>query len=83
MRAPGRTAGPSPSPDFLSGFVAPVNFVRLSLKKAAYVAVDESCVVGNPEFARDDKWRVVTFILGGSIGWAGPSIAVQSHGNFV
>jgi hypothetical protein len=29
--------------------------MRLSLKKAAYVAVDESSVVGNPEFARDDK----------------------------
>jgi hypothetical protein len=42
-------------PDFLSGLVASVNFVRLSLKKAAYVAVDESSVVGNPEFARDDK----------------------------
>jgi hypothetical protein len=27
-------------PDFLSGFVASVNLVRLSLKKAAYVAVD-------------------------------------------
>jgi hypothetical protein len=42
-------------PDFLSGLVASVNFMRLSLKKAAYVAVDESSVVGNPEFARDDK----------------------------
>jgi hypothetical protein len=29
--------------------------MRLSLKKAAYVAVDESSVVGNPEYARDDK----------------------------
>jgi hypothetical protein len=29
--------------------------MRLSLKKAAYVAVDQSSVVGNPEFARDDK----------------------------
>ena len=29
--------------------------MRLSLKKAAYVAVEESSVVGNPEFARDDK----------------------------
>jgi hypothetical protein len=42
-------------PDFLSGLVASVNLVRLSLKKAAYVAVDGSSVVGNPEFARDDK----------------------------
>jgi hypothetical protein len=29
--------------------------MRLSSKKAAYVAVDEYRVVGNPEFARDDK----------------------------
>ena len=42
-------------PDFLSGLVVSVNFMRLSLKKAAYVVVDESSVVGNPEFARDDK----------------------------
>jgi hypothetical protein len=42
-------------PDFLSGLVALVNFMRLSLKKAAYLAVDESSVVGNREFARDDK----------------------------
>jgi hypothetical protein len=32
-----------------------VNVVRLSSKKAAYVVVSESSVVGNPEFARDDK----------------------------
>jgi hypothetical protein len=31
--------------------VASVNFERLSLKKAAYVAVDESGVAGKPEFA--------------------------------
>src|SRR5271154_5697712 len=42
-------------PDFLSGLVVSVDFMRLSSKKAAYVAVDESRVVGNPEFARDDK----------------------------
>ena len=46
---------PRLSPDFLSGLVALVNFMRLSLKKAAYVAVDESSVVGNPEDAPDDK----------------------------
>ena len=63
-------------PDFLSGLVALVNFMRLSLEKAAYVAVNESSVVGNPEYApaarrgrRDDKWRVVTFIRGCQIGW--------------
>ena len=48
-------------PDFLSGLVVSVNLVRLSLKKAAYVAVDESSVVGNPEFARDDKRGEVRF----------------------
>jgi len=42
-------------PDFLSGLVVSVDFVRLSSKKAACVVVDESSVVGNPEFARDDK----------------------------
>jgi hypothetical protein len=42
-------------PDFLSSFVAPVNVMRLSSKKATYVVVDERSVVGNPEFARDDK----------------------------
>jgi hypothetical protein len=41
-------------PDFLSGLVASVNLVRLSLKKAAYVAVDWCSVVGNPEFAPPD-----------------------------
>jgi hypothetical protein len=44
------------------GLVASVNLVRLSLKKAAYVAVDWCSVVGNPEFARDDK------------GWGGSSM---------
>ena len=38
-------------PDFLSGLVVLVDFMRLSSKKAAYVVVGESTVVGNPEFA--------------------------------
>jgi len=42
-------------PDFLSGLVVSVDFMRLSSKKAAHVVVEESSVVGNPEFARDDK----------------------------
>jgi hypothetical protein len=42
-------------PDFLRGLVVSVDLMRLSSKKAAYVAVDECGVVGNPEFARDDK----------------------------
>jgi hypothetical protein len=42
-------------PDFLSGLVVSENRMRLSLEKAAYVVVFESSVVGNPEFARDDK----------------------------
>jgi hypothetical protein len=32
-----------------------VDLMRLSLEKAAYVVVFGSSVVGNPEFARDDK----------------------------
>ena len=44
------------APDFLSGLMASVNFMRLSSKKAAYVDVREISVVGNPEFvSRDDK----------------------------
>jgi hypothetical protein len=46
-------------PDFLSDFVISVKLMRLSLKKAAYVAVNERSEVGNPECARDDKGRVV------------------------
>jgi uncharacterized NAD-dependent epimerase/dehydratase family protein len=42
-------------PDFLSGLVGSMDFMRLSSKKAAYVVVGESSVVGNPEYARDDK----------------------------
>jgi hypothetical protein len=42
-------------PDFLSGLVASVNRMRLSLEKAASVVVFQSSVVGNPESARDDK----------------------------
>jgi hypothetical protein len=42
-------------PDFLSGLVVSVNLMRLSSKKAAYVVVFESGVVGNPEFAPNDK----------------------------
>jgi hypothetical protein len=38
-------------PDFLSGLVVSVNLMRLSSKKAAYVVVDESREVGNPEFS--------------------------------
>jgi hypothetical protein len=41
-------------PDFLSGLVVSVNLMRLSSKKAAYVVVDESSVVGNPEYAPND-----------------------------
>jgi hypothetical protein len=55
VRETGTLQIPRLPPDFLSGLVASVNFMRLSLKKAAYVAVDESSVLGNPECARDDK----------------------------
>ena len=33
------TAGPSAPPDFLSKTIAAVDFMRLSLRRAAYVAV--------------------------------------------
>ena len=42
-------------PDFLFSSVALAQFMRLSLKKAAHAVVVESSVIGNPEFARDDK----------------------------
>jgi hypothetical protein len=54
-RGKGALQIPRLPPDFLSSFVAPVSIMRLSLEKAAYVVVDESSVVGNPEYARDDK----------------------------
>jgi hypothetical protein len=50
-----RTADPSASSGFPVWLVVSVDFMRLSSKKAAYVVVGESSVVGNPEFARDDK----------------------------
>jgi hypothetical protein len=40
-----------------------VNLMRLSLEKAAYVVVFGSSIVGNPEFARDDK------VEGGGLPW--------------
>jgi hypothetical protein len=42
-------------PDFLSALVGSVDDVRLSLKKAAYEAVDECSVVGNTEFAPNEQ----------------------------
>ena len=59
LQIPPRHAGTGRlPPDFLSDFVVSVRIMRLSLVKAAYVAVDECRVVGNPEFARDDKVEV-------------------------
>ena len=55
VREPGALQVPRLPPDFLSDLVVSVNIIRLSSKKTAYVAVSESGVVGNPEFARDDK----------------------------
>jgi hypothetical protein len=54
-REEGAQQVPRLPPGFLSGLAASANLVRLSSKKAAYVAVDWCSVVGNPEFARDDK----------------------------
>jgi hypothetical protein len=39
--------------------VVSVDFMPLSSKKAAYVVVDGNSVVGNPEFAPNDKERGV------------------------
>ena len=55
MWEPGAPQVPRLPPDFLSSLVVSVDLMRLSFKKAAYVAVDKCSVVGNPEFARDDK----------------------------
>jgi hypothetical protein len=35
-------------PDFLPGFMAVANFMRLSVKKAAHVGIGECRVAGNP-----------------------------------
>ena len=42
-------------PDFLSSLVVSIDLMRLSLLKAAYVTVDECCVVGNPELAPNEQ----------------------------
>jgi hypothetical protein len=42
-------------PDFLSSLVVSATLMRLSLEKAAYVVVDESSVVGNPESAPNEQ----------------------------
>jgi hypothetical protein len=56
VRELGRTAGPSGLLRIsCQALVVSVNLMRLSLEKAAYVVVFETSVVGNPEFARDDK----------------------------
>jgi hypothetical protein len=73
-----RTAGPSAFSGFPVRLVALVNCLRLSLKKAEYVAVDESSVVGNPEYARDDKWRVM--LLFGAVGLDGQKSNSRSLG---
>jgi hypothetical protein len=63
------TAGPSAFSEFP---VRPGGVGRLHaafLKESRIRGRCESSVVGNPEYARDDKWRVVTFIRGCRIGW--------------
>jgi hypothetical protein len=69
VREPGRTADPSAAPDFLSKTVASVDFMRLSLRRAAYVAAGRAREVGNPGTLGMTKWRVATLIKGGQIGW--------------
>jgi hypothetical protein len=60
-------------PDFLSGLVVSVDLMRLSLEKAAYVAVFESSVVGNPESGRDEKVEGGAHLGSGGGGWTGPT----------
>ena len=48
-----------------------MNLMRLSLEKAAYVAVFESSVVGKPKFARDDKVLVSVYLNSRCEGWTG------------
>ena len=69
MAGEGELQIPRLPPDFLSGLVASVNLVRLSLKKAAYVAVDSRSLVGNPEFARDDKGEDSVHLSSCYTGW--------------
>jgi hypothetical protein len=44
----GRTADPSPPPDFLSEVAASVKFVWFSLRRTTYVVAGESGEAGNP-----------------------------------
>src|ERR1700691_5397795 len=61
------------------GSVASVNLVRLSLKKAAYVAVDWCGVVGNPEPARDDKGEGSAHLSSRYTGWTEPQVIRDFH----
>ena len=64
-------------PDFLSDLVVSVNIIRLSSKKAAYVVASESSVRGNPEFARDDKFKVGSEPLNLLVGSVAFSVSTQ------
>ena len=68
VREPGRTAGPSAPPDFLSKIVASVDFMRLSTESRIRCRW-KSREVGNPGTLGMTEERVVTFIRGGQIGW--------------
>jgi len=68
VREPGRTAGPSAAPDFLSNTVASVDFMRLSNGEPHTLPLVEP-LSRKSGYARDDKWRVVTLIRGRQIGW--------------
>jgi hypothetical protein len=68
VREPGRTADPSAAPDFLSTTVASVDFMRLSNGESHTLPLVEPRS-RKSGCARDDKWRVVTFIRDRQIGW--------------
>ena len=68
VREPGRTAGPSAPPDFLSKIVASVDFMRLSTESRIRCRW-KSREVGNPGALGMTKLGVVTLIRGRLIGW--------------
>jgi hypothetical protein len=68
VREPGRTAGPSAGPCFLSKTVASADFMQLSTESRIRCRW-RSRDVGNPGTLGMTKGRVVTFIRGRQIGW--------------
>jgi len=79
VRRKGALQVPRLPPDFLSTLVVSVNLMRLSSEKAAYVVVSENSVLGNPEFARDDKGEDNAHLDSSYRGWTEPRILRKVH----